>query len=627
MLNVKKIIKKMLYVICVSTFSFSIIWCSKKTINQNNWKKQFDITYQKIEDFSKNFVIKKTWKLLWKQEIIVSSHVNWIVDNIFVNVWDFVKKGNILLTMWDNISNYNLSLQQAKNALDTAKIQYNQTRINLEKNIKDAEILYEKLKTSYDFSKNIAIQNVKKAEIDYKNSLLTWDSLSSVSLSNNVSDIENSVNNLKNQFFIQKTSIEDFLNDILIFSDKLFWVTKEYEIYNDKFDVYLSAKNTSLKNEVKGEILKLYKKLKYVENIKQNNISNDEIFGYLTNFEDIYKKIYVLLADIHSCLEYSINSLTFPQKSIDWYITKVDWFQNIYQQKNTSFTQYFNSFYSLIWTTWQMFSEDKINLLNKQLKTKYLMSKINYDTIKINMKNNVKQNELQLENAKNTLNTARKNYNIQLKSLMNNIQNAKIKYEQMLRQVWKLSISSNIDWNISYVFVDEWQEIWLWTKLFKISNNTSPIVEVWITRKEYKNFSKLKKIFIFNDDNIFTWNLIFLSKTADQNWLYTAQISLSKKVDLLWDIVDVSFFFKSEKQILPLNIITSTSDNKWFVYYLKKKIWQTWTWDFEIWKFFVELWNIWWDNVEILTKIPNWTKLIISDIDNYNPSLNVLNIK
>ncbi len=632
-MNTYKKIKKALTLLVLFVFVINLSACWKKEVKPAS-KTTFEVEVQKLENFPKQFIIKKTWKLIWEQEISVFSQVNWQVQQIFVENWDIIKKWQNLLKIKDNITNYNLQVQQAKVALENAKVQYQQTKINLQKAIDDAKLALERAENNLKTVIALSEQTIEKAKIDYENSLLTWNSLNYLSTNTTISDIQSQLKTLKDQFHTQWINIENFYNDSLYFVDNLFWVTNKYKINNDRFETFLSAKNQSLKSKIEREVFLAYwilsKIKKTNEKIGNNsNFSDEEWLEYLKDFESYYKQINALLDDVHSALEQSVASIYFPQSQIDAYISKTDLLQSQYQQLYQWFLTYKNSVLSLLKSTesWDNIIQQKIDLLQQKAITQQNMAKIAYETAKVNAQNNIFNAKQQVENAKLAYETAQKNYKTQLELLENQIHNAEIAYQKALTLASKLYVKSPIDWVVSQIFVDEWQEIWMWTLLFKLSSNNDPIVEIGLTKEEYKKMPDLTKILVKIDDKLITWHLLSVSKTAWPDWLYKAKIFTEQSVLLLWEVVDVFLYIKAKNYVLPLNIVKPSNSNKALIYLLKTKTTES-TWqNYYIQPTIVNVWKVRWDEIELLSKLDPKSLIIISDIENYDPNLNILRKK
>jgi hypothetical protein len=98
--------------------------------------------------------------------------------------------------------------------------------------------------------------------------------------------------------------------------DEVFGITLGNKTKNDAYEIYLSAKNTSLKTQVESEFYRLYGMLPIVSNI-YSGMQNSEISQYLFDVANLLK----ICAD---AVNNSISSSTFPQISASPTIASID---------------------------------------------------------------------------------------------------------------------------------------------------------------------------------------------------------------------------------------------------------------------------------------------------------------
>lgn len=110
-------------------------WCGKDSADEA--KKDFQITTQYISDFSSWAAISKPWKIVWSQEITVTAQANGRVGGVSVDEWDEVKTWQPVIKLNDDIAQYWLQLERAKNGYDRAFLAYQQTKITLDKVVSD----------------------------------------------------------------------------------------------------------------------------------------------------------------------------------------------------------------------------------------------------------------------------------------------------------------------------------------------------------------------------------------------------------------------------------------------------------------------------------------------------------
>jgi nitrogen regulatory protein PII len=117
---------------------------------------------------------------------------------------------------------------------------------------------------------------------------------------------------------------------------------------------------------------------------------------------------------------------------------------------------------------------------------------------------------------------------------------------------------------IGEILVSEWQDVWAWTQIFKVSGTKKQQIEVYITSDEYQYLQDDKPVEVVYQDKILTWNIDAISTVADKTNLFKATIQMDTDISLLWDIAKVRFPIKiQENTLLPLDQVKILNDNEW----------------------------------------------------------------
>ena len=212
--------------------------------------------------------------------------------------------------------------------------------------------------------------------------------------------------------------------------------------------------------------------------------------------------------------------------------------------------------------------------------------------------------EMALKNAKLALDTILENKDIQLDMLSNAIVDAKIAYETALTSYNKLSVRSPVSWVIGEILVSEWQDVWAWTQIFKVSGTKKQQIEVYITSDEYQYLQGDKPVEVVYQDKILTWNIDAISTIADKTNLFKATIQMDTDISLLWDIAKVRFPIKiQENTLLPLDQVKILNDNEWEI-----KVWD----GSGIEKRTIQIKKVWWSFAELKEALPWNLKLVMN---------------
>lgn len=610
--------------------------CSKEDNILDNLKKQdYIIKTKNINDFTWSLLLEKTGKLWSSQDIKVSSQVSWRIKKIYVKEWSQVKINDTIAIIDDNISNYNLVLEKSKNSLDKAKNSYESTKISLDKQIFDSQIAVEKLDLKIESFKKDYSENLKKAQNELQNTnIINSDTKSSLE----IEKIDNSIN--KQELDLDNKKIADnetinwfnlsikkdystlnlYLNDVIEFSDKILWVTIANRDKNDLFENYLWAKNITKKLESETNFNSLLNyKINQLDKINFDNLDENSIKNNVLIILDWYNKINLLLSSLEETVNNSIISVwNLSQSDINNYINSINIYQSNYTWNSSSiisFKNNINSFfknyklnYESITKQIDLLKKDK-EILLKSIESNELNSQVWYNKILLNYDETLNWLNIDLKTAINNLDNAEKNKEISLKNLENSIRDAELSYIQAYDSIEKLVIKSPINWTISKIHIDEWQEVSIWRELFSLLNNNRNEVIIWFSKDELNYIKNWSIAYIDYENKTYTWTIYSISNMADTNLKYISVISFPEWVNFVWDIVNIKIPFTIWSKLLPINIIKVDNNKNWLI-----NIYDDW----KIIKKNIRIWKIYWNNVEILDLIEPNTNIIINNVDNFD---------
>lgn len=618
-------------------FLFVLTSCWKEEIVVNE-KKDFIIDTKMISEFNSNHTIEKVWKVDSNQNITLSSQANGRVSRISVRQGDPVLQGQVVAVLSDTVANYWLSLERAKNALDRAEINYDSTKINLDKSVFDSQQAVDRAKSNLDALIKDTAENIKKAQTDLDNTNISlWDSKWALEIQKLVNSIEKAELDYDNKIIADNETLESFkstvkkeynsmvifLWDIIEFSDTLYGVTDLNNDENDKIDTYLWAKNTKQKFDTKKmirEIIDFNNDIYSQINIENIN-TQEELTSVLDKINTAYTLSKNLLNEVEKTLNFSIASISsLSQMDIANYNASVNWYQASLQWNYTWFLAFDNSVKSFLRTylNAQESILKSIDLMKKDLEIVKKSYKVNSDLAEvgfnktiINSDDAIASMEIQLKSAQNTLDNAKKSRDVTLRSLQNAIDEARIGYKTALNEFNKLTITSPINGTISEIMVDAWQEINIGTPMFKIANNLKWEVEISLTDTELKYVKNNSEVEVLIWDKVQSGMITSISNSASTNLWYSAIVSLENNVDVVGNIVKVKIPVSIDNLLLPVRLIETI-----------------WWGQAQIKTFsggvlennIVELGQIWGNNIEILPGYDENMMLITSEIKNYDPN-------
>ncbi len=623
--------------------------CGKtEEIVEKNWKTDFFISALPFQTFENKTTIKKVGKLEWSQDIKLTSQANWRVSKIYVKEWQKVIEWQTLIVLSDNIANYSINLDRAINWLEKAKINYDSTKLSLDKQIFDNEIALEKIKSSLETARlnssidiiqvEDSLSNLDYSQIDTKSSL-ELDKLNN-SISKFELDLDNmKKSNLENINTFKKSLVKEvnnqkiFIEDLVVFGDKLFDITWKYEDSVKIFKDFLWAKDLMQKSNSKTLLNDLV-------SYKTNNIEKiDLVFSDDQSIKDSieivnnwYEKISIYLDELEKTIQNSVISIwQLSQSQIDAYATTINTYQSLYSSNNSIFVSFKNSVNTFLNTYKNNESSlsKQLEILNKEkdilLKNYDLSStqtKNNLDKIKISTNDTLNSLELQLKQIENNLSNSIESRNLTLMWLENIIRESEIALESARKEYSKLSIKAPVSWVISDINIDLWVDVNNWTLLLTMIWTNNSEVEISFKDKELQYVEVWTEVKMSIWEKTFIWKIYSISSVADTNLNYKANVIFDENINLIWWIVDLFIDISTKYPLLPINAVEIWSNNAWNI-----KILKNWN---DIDTVNIKLWNVYWNFVEVITWtwiIYDNTNVILTDITNFDANKFNLKIK
>ncbi len=571
-----------------------LLSCSEEEKIIETTKKDFYIETKQVADFAKDLTINKTGKVDSSQNINLSSQIAWRVSKIFVKQWDQVQAWAIIARMEDNIANYTFALEMAQNALGKVKINYETTENQLNKAVSDLKINLSNLKIDeYNSSSSLELEKIdntaKKMTIDYENLKIS-----------NIQTIEGFKNSLSKDLI----SFNIFIDNIILFSDNILWVTVKNSNNNNTFEIYLWAKNSSQKRETEDLLRSLidYKnnKLQEIDYSFEWSVWFDQNLLIVEQWYDIISN---LLTNLNDTLDNSVISLwNLSDTTISWYKTSISTYWITFNTNNSWF----------VWT------KNSINSFLETYKNSEESLKKQIELLLDDKKIYIKSLDTRLEIDESTLQEAISNKALTLKHLDASITDARIGYKQALNNYNKLIIKSPITWVVGKIWIDVWQEVSPWIPLFEISNNSRKQITISFSKDDLQFINVWDIVTIKNNWNSFVGSIYSISNIADNNLKFPVQIDFNDNLNFVWDIVNVIVPFKTNKILLPINIIEIDNSWKWIINILVNS---------EIVEKNLTLWKFYWDKVEILDTINSGLEIITTNVSNFDGNKFILKIK
>ncbi|MDD4151718.1 MAG: efflux RND transporter periplasmic adaptor subunit, partial [Candidatus Gracilibacteria bacterium] len=270
--------------------------------------------------------------------IILSAKIGGKITSINKEIGDKVEMGELVAEL--DGAEAKTGFSSSLDIINQLQILQNSTSLSFDKQIEAMDEKIKQLETSIEIAqigidgtttglsdvKNSNTEQLKtiKAQIEQAQTSLETAKLNlennSSSLEQKKSDIYNNSKNAISNANILGSNIIDFL-------DNLYGVTESNKYKNDSFEVYLSAKNTTLKTDLENKIRNIIKKFNEIKNLDLSSNENIEIA--LNSYNNLFSQDFRnLLKANYLVLENSISSSDFTEATINSYKSQSTIFQN-----------------------------------------------------------------------------------------------------------------------------------------------------------------------------------------------------------------------------------------------------------------------------------------------------------
>lgn len=524
------------------------------------------------------------------------------------------------------IENLKNDIEKAKLDLETQKTKDNDTLnqflLNFDVQYKNLNIYVDDVIFQVDSIVWLSEQN-KSLNDNFENYLWAKNSTLKTMTESELKDLMNIRTQLKNKNLNSFDEIK--INELTIYYLNLYSKTLKLLDTTEQ----LLQNTTTSQNFTQAELNWLLSKIDWLQSSLQVWLNSLTTFkNSLTSFLNTYKDQQKSIEKSISILE---NQLKISQKNyeIDFWDNEIVYtrtildiennLKNIENAMNQSDINYKNATISV---------KDAENLLqnskeNKELTLRSLENNI-LDAQNLlnnaiqNKDSNLKSLENNIQDAQNLLNNQINTKWLTLKNLQNAIDSAKVSLKETQKEVNKLKILSPIDWTISKKYVDNLQEVSIWTKLADIVDEWNQIIEIWINENELIYFKIWDIVDIESWWKQTKWTINSITNIADDNLKYNIEIIPQEKFVTLWNLANVYLTKNIENLVIPLNYITIIWEWDWYI-----NIYSWWN----IEKLSLKLWNSFNWGIEILNLLTWNFDIITTDLSNYNPSKNEIKLK
>jgi len=627
----------MLIMICISMLS----WCGKEEVTQEVIKKPYYLTVEPLTKSDRAGTITKNAKVLGTSEITITSLVAGRVNTLPVKLGSMVGNGQTLAQITDTNGTIRFGVEKSQLAVDSAQNSYVVQKATLEKQIKDSQLALERAQVWLTSTLDDATQQRDKIEFDlanvnanvaWSNTQLQLEKLQKdlikaqldyqTKLDADSQNITNFTITAGNIF----TDVNNLVTDIITESDKVLWVSNEFRNFNDNYEVYLGGKDLGSLFRAKDVLVALRGLQNDLDELGTTPITQDNIVQYLNSYRRILDTVNLLVSSMKDLLIATPPSLQLPQSGIDWLIALFNGLASKSSAITSSITAQVNGITTFVVTYQQgqqsiaqqiNILKDQIGIAQKWLEDAQFTTQLGADRSTIALDAGIQNAQLTVDGATIATNFVQNTKDLNLQSIQNQLESAKIALRELDFNQNKYRVSAPIAGIISDVLVDVWQDVNPGTPIATIVSNSQQL-EVNMTRSELEYITVWQTVVVSNEFQTGNAVIETIARVADKDGTFKLVIALRDDIFSVGSFVDVEIPLYEGNIMIPINAVNIVDANRGQIY----------LWDgSKIINQSVTLGQIFGIMVAITDPIQPWMMLITSDIENYDETKYILEVK
>lgn len=555
--------------------------------------------------------IEKSWRITARSTLTLSS--KWVgeVAKIEVKEWSQVKAGTVIARLKDTLTNYDLQLAQAENALKMQNASRETTSINLDSAVDNARIAYERADQAY---KTLMDRNALQYDLTVSGNKKTLDAYNE---------------NFKSYITELEKSMTQYLHEW----DKILGITTVFEYANDSWEPYLGARigNVKVDAENKWNAVYSFRGELRARIEKWLELNREDPDGDIEQIAQGYAQLRDYLDTMLYMLQNNVIGGGLPQVQQDgwmlaWngYRSQVGWSESGYNAWKWQTVSFFKNYKKTetatklaIATLDRALTPEQVALLASDMDLK-----TTYETTKIDLQERAKNAELTLEQAKIAYDNAKALKVSSLAQLDASRRSAEISLELARRNADNLLVRAPVSGTISRVLTSVGQSVATGAPIAEFTSN-EPEMVLDIESNLARTLSVWDEVALSVEDKSYKWTIIALSSVAGKNLLSSVRIAVIDWKSIIGQTGRVVFSPKSDTRVsgiqsIPLEAVRIIAENEGEIRYLQ---------DGNILTKTLSIIAIRSGFVETDTLLDGIDAIILTDTTNYNPEKNTLTVQ
>jgi len=592
--------------------SWLMQWWSWQTgwLPQIDGKDPFFITTRPVSTFPRTALLTKNGQIQSARVFDIAAQVRGRVRTIFFREWQSVSTNTIIMSLDDDGANFWLQLERSDLARKNALLQYEQLEKNLERQEADLRRSLAQAQENFQIVTEQTQQQVKLALENLTNVRAqgTWSA--SLTLARTQALIGNQLLTVQDTLTTQSEQFFSFLDTILFDVDSLFDVQWRNQSRIQSYDSFLWAKDPVGKTQVKRDW--------YVLNRLRTTLSwslqwRDEqaTLQRLDDLKNVYSLLDTYLTQVTNVVRESVEAQAFPRTQITTLINQYIGYNTQRRQLNQSLLAAENQIRNLLTPvgSWSLAQQD-LEIQRTQFAFQERQAEIAYENAQIAQRDALFRAQTAVQTAQDALDTFLATRTSQLSLARNAIDQANVAYRELQDQVARLQVRSTINGRIDSILVSEWQNVNPGMPLARVVDANQIDVVVWVSSRELQYLRVGQSVTI---NQQFSWTIQTIAPQANRNLQHEVTIRANPWLSSsLGQFARVEFPIQSSWVLLPLQFVTITKPNLWFV--------SVWSGD-AISQQFVTLGNVWNNAVEVTSGLALTDTIVTSQLSQFSPLL------
>lgn len=547
-----------------------------------------------LTDLDHEVMVSKSSQLTSSSTITISAQAAGRVNTIWVEPGSTVTQGRQLISLTDTTNSYAIALDRASVALEGVELQYEQSEVQLDKSIDDATTAYEQALQTYNTLLVQYDQQLNQAKLNLNSTVTTTDA---------------TLTTLQSQLFSLKSSLQSFTITLKDHIDRVVGDSVQYSSTADTYEPSLIARGRTQYQQAQGDFDELVDYLELLGDI-DTSVTGDELVSVVNEMKTIVQTENTMLLNLQDMYQLALPSAGFTSALQAQLQTEVTTMLSQNQSQLSQLVSYQDQVAKLITTNTD--GQTNADITKEQ-------AQLSYDATKTSLDDSLAKAKLALDQAESARDFAIENKDIQLRLLANSISSAQVSYRDASANAAKLSITAPLNGQVADILVDKGQEVSIGTALVSFIGTAENEVRITVNAAQRDALSVGDDVHVAYGALAYSGTITSIGGVADTTLSYPVTIAVPENMTVIGGTVTVSIPFQTANPLVPLSAVRPRGRDRAMVSFRDGT---------EVIVQEVQTGETWGGMIEvILDEIPSTYELILTDLTNYDPNIQTIEVR